>query len=75
VEGGCPTLIRMTTDHPGTDQGTALQIGVTAQRSRAVTARDIELFTELTGDRNPIHHDREIAAAAASSPASGTTSP
>ncbi len=23
--------------------------------------RDIELFTELTGDRNPLHHDEEAA--------------
>jgi acyl dehydratase len=26
-----------------------------------VTARDIELFTELTGDRNPLHYDEEAA--------------
>jgi acyl dehydratase len=26
-----------------------------------VTARDIELFTELTGDRNPLHYDEERA--------------
>ena len=29
------------------------EVGQKAQRSRAVTARDIELFTELSGDRNP----------------------
>jgi acyl dehydratase len=28
-----------------------------------VTARDIELFTELTGDRNPLHYDVELAEA------------
>jgi acyl dehydratase len=28
-----------------------------------VTARDIELFTEITGDRNPLHYDDELAAA------------
>ena len=28
-----------------------MQVGDTARRSRAVSARDIELFTELTGDR------------------------
>jgi acyl dehydratase len=39
------------------------QIGDTARRTRPVTARDIELFTELTGDRNPLHYDRERAAA------------
>lgn len=39
--------------------------GQRAQRTRVVTARDIELFTEITGDRNPLHYD---AAAAAASP-------
>jgi acyl dehydratase len=37
-------------------------IGASARRTRTVTARDIELFTEMTGDRNPIHYDRDIAA-------------
>jgi acyl dehydratase len=27
-----------------------------------VSARDIELFTEITGDRNPLHYDPERAA-------------
>jgi acyl dehydratase len=27
-----------------------------------VTARDIELFTEITGDRNPLHIDEDVAA-------------
>jgi acyl dehydratase len=27
-----------------------------------VTERDIELFTELTGDRNPLHYDEAAAA-------------
>jgi len=26
-----------------------------------VSARDIELFTELTGDRNPLHYDEKLA--------------
>lgn len=38
------------------------RVGETASRSRTVTARDIELFTELTGDRNPLHYDAELAA-------------
>ena len=33
----------------------------TARRSRTVTARDIELFTEMTGDRNPLHYDEALA--------------
>jgi acyl dehydratase len=37
-------------------------IGATARRTRAVTEHDIELFTEITGDRNPLHYDAELAA-------------
>jgi acyl dehydratase len=38
-------------------------IGATARRSRTVTRQDIALFTEISGDRNPIHYDEELAAA------------
>jgi acyl dehydratase len=38
-------------------------VGAKASRSRRISARDIELFTELTGDRNPLHYDAEAAAA------------
>jgi len=38
-----------------------MRIGDKARRTRTVTARDIELFTELTGDRNPLHYDAELA--------------
>ena len=38
-------------------------VGQKAQRSRAVTARDIELFTDISGDRNPLHYDAEVARA------------
>jgi len=38
-----------------------LHRGATARRSRAVTRRDIALFTEITGDRNPIHYDKQVA--------------
>jgi acyl dehydratase len=37
------------------------RVGQTAQRSRDVTARDIELFTAISGDRNPLHYDAEAA--------------
>jgi acyl dehydratase len=36
-------------------------VGATARRSRRITDRDIELFTELTGDRNPLHYDEDAA--------------
>lgn len=36
-------------------------VGQKAQRSRTVTSQDIELFTEISGDRNPLHYDKEIA--------------
>jgi acyl dehydratase len=38
------------------------RVGDSAERSRVVSERDIALFTEITGDRNPLHYDREIAA-------------
>jgi len=39
-----------------------MDVGQTAHRTRAVTARDIELFTEITGDHNPLHYDEDLAA-------------
>ena len=38
-----------------------MEVGDTARRSRVVQARDIELFTEITGDRNPLHYDEAAA--------------
>ena len=32
-------------------------VGQRAERTRAVSKRDIELFTEISGDRNPLHYD------------------
>jgi acyl dehydratase len=37
--------------------------GDTASRTRLVTTTDIEHFTAITGDRNPLHYDEGIAAA------------
>jgi acyl dehydratase len=37
------------------------QVGQKASRSRRISGRDIELFTELTGDRNPLHYDEQAA--------------
>ncbi|MFW5899001.1 MAG: MaoC family dehydratase [Jiangellaceae bacterium] len=38
-----------------------MKVGDTARRTRTVTTRDIELFTEMTGDRNPLHYDANLA--------------
>ena len=32
-----------------------------ATRTKTMSMRDIELFTEITGDRNPLHYDEELA--------------
>jgi acyl dehydratase len=37
--------------------------GQTASRTRKVRQEDIALFTELTGDRNPLHYDEAAAKA------------
>src|SRR3954451_21790201 len=39
------------------------RVGQTASRSRLVTGHDIALFTEISGDRNPLHYNAERAAA------------
>ena len=36
-------------------------VGDTARRTRTVSTRDIELFTEMTGDHNPLHYDEDLA--------------
>ncbi len=40
----------------------APRVGDTAEMSRPVTAADIEAFTRISGDRNPLHYDEGIAA-------------
>jgi acyl dehydratase len=37
-------------------------VGDKASRTRRVRPEDIALFTELTGDRNPLHYDEDAAA-------------
>ena len=49
----------MDVEQPRTERP---RVGQTASRSRLVTRRDIELFTEISGDRNPLHYDDEAAA-------------
>ena len=36
-------------------------VGQIARRTRTVSMRDIELFTEISGDRNPLHYDENAA--------------
>ena len=36
-------------------------VGQRASRSRQVLAEDIQLFTAISGDRNPLHYDAEQA--------------
>jgi len=38
------------------------KIGAVARRTRRTTLRDIDLFSEMTGDFNPLHYDAELAA-------------
>lgn len=37
------------------------RVGTRAERQRTTTMRDVEMFTEMTGDRNPIHYDADLA--------------
>src|SRR5262247_1939796 len=37
----------------------APKVGQRAERSRKVKPSDIEMFTEISGDRNPLHYDDE----------------
>jgi len=37
------------------------RVGQTAERSRTTSMADIEAFTAMTGDRNPVHYDEALA--------------
>ena len=39
------------------------RVGQRAERSRLVRPEDIRLFTEMSGDRNPLHYDEAAARA------------
>ena len=39
-----------------------LHVGRRARRTQTVTAREVALYAELTGDRNPLHFDAAFAA-------------
>jgi acyl dehydratase len=38
-----------------------LKVGDTAERTRTIGLEDIERFTAMTGDRNPLHYDEQAA--------------
>ena len=38
-----------------------MTVGQRAEMTREVSSKDIELFTELSGDRNPLHYDQAAA--------------
>ncbi|MGE0813332.1 MAG: MaoC family dehydratase [Vicinamibacterales bacterium] len=38
-------------------------VGQVAERSRTVEAADIQRFTDMSGDRNPLHYDEAVAKA------------
>lgn len=44
-----------------TARGTTPGVGESAELKNEISKRDIELFTEITGDRNPLHYDEAIA--------------
>jgi acyl dehydratase len=37
-------------------------VGVAAERTRSTSMHDVELFSEMTGDMNPLHYDAALAA-------------
>jgi acyl dehydratase len=50
--------------HPDTATLTPVAaVGAVARRTRTVRRRDIDLFAEITGDRNPLHFDASLAGA------------
>lgn len=52
----------MSDEHEAWPAG-APKVGQRAERVREVSARDIELFTAISGDRNPLHYDQALARA------------
>jgi acyl dehydratase len=52
----------MALEAPTAWQPGRMHVGQVARRSRQISERDIELFTEMTGDRNPLHYDTAAAA-------------
>jgi acyl dehydratase len=40
-----------------------LRVGQRARRTQTVTVREVELYAQITGDRNPLHFDEAFAKA------------
>jgi acyl dehydratase len=38
-----------------------LSVGQRARRTQTVTAKEVELYAQITGDRNPLHFDADFA--------------
>ena len=36
-------------------------LGAVAERSRSTSMQDVKMFSEMTGDRNPLHYDTTLA--------------
>jgi acyl dehydratase len=53
--------VAQTNSHSGVWPQGAPSVGRRARRSRKVVAEDIRRFTEISGDRNPLHYDEEAA--------------
>ncbi|MEM7445996.1 MAG: MaoC family dehydratase [Pseudomonadota bacterium] len=54
------TTSEKATGWDGTAKGMP-EVGQCAERSRTTSLKDIEAFSEMTGDYNPLHYDRELA--------------
>jgi acyl dehydratase len=50
----------MTDEHNIWPRG-APEVGQKAELTREVLKKDIEMFTAISGDRNPLHYDEELA--------------
>jgi acyl dehydratase len=56
----CEELLNMNERSKVWPQGIPV-VGQTAKRTREITIHDIELFTEISGDHNPLHYDGKLA--------------
>jgi acyl dehydratase len=52
---------RRMADHDNVWPRGAPKVGYRAELSRQVSEQDIELFTAISGDRNPLHYNEELA--------------